>query len=198
MKIGIDARLIQETGVGRYIRNLVRELSIVDSHNEYVVFLSATGFDQWRAPNTRWKKVLADVPWHTIIEQVRMPWIFYKEKLDLLHVPYFNIPIFYRGAMIVTIHDLTIQHFDTGKASTRWWVMYKIKRLLYGFVLAIGIAKAKHIITPSIATKIEILDHYQVAEKKITVTYEGVDREITKSPQGVVRENSLISTPYVL
>lgn len=198
MNIGIDARLINETGVGRYIRNLIRELCTLDTINTYVVFLNADEFSKFIVPNARWRKVLADVPWHTITEQVRMPWIFHKEQLDLLHVPYFNIPILYTGAMVVTIHDLTIQHFDTGKASTHSWILYKTKRLLYIFVLFIGIAKAKHIIVPSIATKEEILRHYPVGKQKISVTYEAVDREITKSPQGITHEKPLISTPYFL
>ena len=39
MKIGIDCRLWNESGVGRYIRNLVRELGKVDSKNEYTLFV---------------------------------------------------------------------------------------------------------------------------------------------------------------
>jgi hypothetical protein len=39
MKIGIDARLWNETGVGRYIRNLVKYLYELDSGNEYVLFV---------------------------------------------------------------------------------------------------------------------------------------------------------------
>ena len=38
MKIGIDARLWNQTGVGRYIRNLIINLSEIDEKNEYVVF----------------------------------------------------------------------------------------------------------------------------------------------------------------
>ena len=38
MKIGIDARLWSESGVGRYIRNLVENLKLIDSNNNYVLF----------------------------------------------------------------------------------------------------------------------------------------------------------------
>ena len=34
----IDARLIHETGVGRYIRNLTEELGKVDDKNTYIIF----------------------------------------------------------------------------------------------------------------------------------------------------------------
>lgn len=198
MKIGIDARLINETGVGRYIRNLIEELGKVDDKNTYVIFLNAVGFESFTVPNNRWKKVLVNVAWHTVSEQVWMPIVFSLQHLDLLHVPYFNIPIFYLGAMIVTIHDLTIKHFDTGKASTRFWFLYKIKRLLYGLVMSIGISRAKHIVVPSFATKAEIIEHYHVSEKKITVTYEGVDPQITNASHGKTNEQSLVPIPYFL
>lgn len=185
MKIGIDARLIQETGVGRYIRNLIDGLSTIDTVNDYVVFLTAQTYEDYSLPNPRWKKVLADVQWHTVAEQIQMPLLFKKEHLDILHVPYFSIPIFYTGAMIITIHDLTIEHFDTGKASTHSRLFYSLKRFLYNVVVSVGIQKAKHIIVPSRATKDEIMDHYHVAEKKITVTYEGVDNQILKPKQSV-------------
>lgn len=198
MKIGIDARLIHETGVGRYIRNLIEELGAADDKNTYVIFLNASGFDKFTVPNNRWKKVKANAVWHTLSEQIWMPIVFYRQRLDVVHVPYFNIPIFYFGTMIVTIHDLTIKHFHTGKASTRFWFIYTIKRLLYGIVLSIGISRAKHIIVPSFATKAEIIEHYHVSEKRITVTYEGVDPEIMNKSYKNIRELSLIPTPYFL
>ena len=94
MKIGIDARLIDETGVGRYIRNLIRQLIVLDDQNEYVVFLYRTGFNNFIVPNARWKKVRANVRWHTVFEQCVMPFLFAIERLDVVHIPYFNIPIF--------------------------------------------------------------------------------------------------------
>lgn len=195
MKIGIDARLIMETGVGRYIRNLIKELGRIDSHNSYVIFLPKKAFDTFELPNTRWKKVCADVHWHTVREQIVMPRLFYSERLDLLHVPYHNPPIGYRGAMVITIHDLTILHFPTGKATTLPYVLYRLKRLGYWIELWIGLWKASKVIAVSKATKREIMDHFHIPESRICVTYEGVDTHLTSVPR---REMPLISNPYVL
>ena len=171
MKIGIDARLINETGVGRYIRNLIRELALIDSQNTYVVFVRKNAdFDP---PNSRFAKRVADVPWHSIREQMVMPFVFLKERLDILHVPYFNAPIFYPGKFMVTIHDLTILHFDTGRATTLPLPFYKLKRLGYWLELAIGLRRAKKIIAVSETTKQEILDHFDILPEKIDVIYEG-------------------------
>lgn len=171
MKIGIDARLINETGVGRYIRNLLNELVILDTKNTYVVFVrKEKDFDP---PNSRWIKRIADVPWHSFAEQIAMPFIFYKEHLDLLHVPYFNVPLFYLRKFIVTIHDLTILHFDTGKATTLPYVFYKIRRMGYYISLLKAIFWSEKIIAVSKSTKREILDHFDVLAEQIEVIYEG-------------------------
>lgn len=172
MRIGIDARLIEETGVGRYIRNLIIQLEKIDKKNSYVLFLRK---EQFHSLQTRFEKRLADVPWHSITEQLVMPGIFQKARLDLLHVPYFNVPIFYPGQMIVTIHDLTILHFDTGKASTHPWVLYKLHRIGYRLILWIGLSLVRKIIAVSETTKKDIVQSLGIDPNKIIVTYEGVD-----------------------
>lgn len=195
MRIGIDARLIGETGVGRYIRNLIAQLSAVDSKNDYVVFLTDASFHAFVLPNPRWKKVHANIHWHTMAEQIGMPRLLQKEKLDLVHIPYHNPPVLYGGRMVVTIHDLTILHFSTGKATTLPLPLYQLKRLGYWLELYMGLRKAAHIIAVSETTKREIIDHFHVPAKKITVTYEGVDAEMKKIPIGT---KPLIRGPYFL
>ncbi|MCX6792283.1 MAG: glycosyltransferase [Candidatus Gottesmanbacteria bacterium] len=173
MKIGIDARFINETGVGRYIRNLIKELGQVDTKNSYVVFLRKNAFDSFTLPNARWETRLADVPWHSVAEQLFMPAIFNREHLDLLHVPYFNVPLLYFGKFVVTIHDLTILHFDTGKATTLPYVFYQFRRLGYYVSLLKAICWSEKIIAVSETTKKEVLDHFDIPVDQIEVIYEG-------------------------
>jgi glycosyltransferase involved in cell wall biosynthesis len=178
MRIGIDARLIDETGVGRYIRNLIAELAVRDSSHEFVVFLRKQQFDAFFPPNTRWRKILADVPWHSMTEQIVMPRIFFQAKLDLLHVPYFNVPLLYLGRMVVTIHDLTILHMDTGRATTLPWVLYKLKRLGYRMLVWWAVHRSKQLIAVSQTTKGDIVKSFGIDPARIHVTYEGVDSHI--------------------
>lgn len=195
MKIGIDARLIDETGVGRYIRNLISELGAFDTTNQYVVFLSKKSFAAFDLPNARWKKVMADVHWHTVAEQLVMPKLFAAEKPDLIHIPYHNPPILYRGRIVITIHDLTILHFNTGKATTLPLPLYAIKRLGYWLELWVGLRKAAAIIAVSEVTKCEIVDHFGIAAHRIHVTLEGVDKKISHA---VGQPKKVINDPYVL
>lgn len=194
MKIGIDARLIGETGVGRYIRNLIEQLGKLDTRNAYVCFLPKHAFDSFRLPNSRWEKRCASVPWHSVTEQIMMPLILAREHLDLVHIPYFNTPILYPGAIVVTIHDLTILHFNTGRATTLPKFFYHVRRLGYLLIQKIGLARAKAILAVSHATKREIIDHFLIDAQKICVTYEGVGAEMLNEK----KRNRLIREPYFL
>lgn len=187
MNIGIDARLIDETGVGRYIRNLMSELSVLDTTNNYVVFLPPKSFADFSLPNSRWSKVKTTVHWHTVSEQFVMPRLFRSHRLDLVHIPYHNPPIFYGGRMILTIHDLTILHFATGKATTLPLPIYLLKRLGYWIELWVGLRRAAGVIAVSQSTKQEIMDHFHVPSEKITVTYEGVDARISDTQERRVK-----------
>ena len=198
MKIGIDARLINETGVGRYIRNLLVHLSRIDKTNTYCLFLRSDAYESFRVPGSNFTKVLADVPWHSVKEQIVMPQILTAARLDLLHVPYFNLPIFYSGKMIATIHDLTILHFDTGRATTRSWVFYKLRRIGYRLILWWGLRKAVGIIAVSQSTKEELIDHFHTPAEKILVTYEGVDEAIIRGKHTNKSDRPLIEKPYFL
>lgn len=197
MKIGIDARLIHATGVGRYINSLIRELSAIDKKNRYVIFLRKADFDSFLPPNERWSICLADVSWHTIHEQIMMPWILSKEHCDIVHVPYFNAPIFYPGRYIVTIHDLTILHVDTGRASTLPYWMYKIRRIGYRIVLGVALKRASQIIAVSQSVKEDIVQSFGISPARISVTYEGID-EIFQSATQVSLKRSPVKGPYFL
>ncbi|OGG11285.1 hypothetical protein A2Z00_02270 [Candidatus Gottesmanbacteria bacterium RBG_13_45_10] len=198
MKIGIDARLIGETGVGRYIRNLIRELSVLDKENQFIVFLREGDFRTFEAPNSRWKKRIANTRWHTFSEQIIMPWILMREHLDVLHVPYFAAPIFYPRKYILTIHDLTILHFNTGKASTLPMAMYKVRRLGYLFILTVGVRRASHILTVSHAIKNDIVTFLGVSPDKVSVTYESVDPDIVSSLGNTDQHKPIIEGRYFL
>lgn len=194
MRIGIDCRLWNETGVGRYTRNLVTELAKIDKKNSYILFFRNEEFNTVTLPGKNFEKHKASMRWHTIKEQVYLPFLLQKFKLDLVHFPYFSVPTQYRGKFIVTIHDLILDHFDTGEASTLPWIVYKAKRLAYKYIISQTAAKAARIIAVSEATKQEIVDHLPISKDKISVVYEGVDTSVHAG----VSEKPLVKSPYYL
>jgi glycosyltransferase involved in cell wall biosynthesis len=184
MVIGIDARLWDQTGVGRYIRNLVINLLKIDKKNTYVLFVKKSDLESVeKLSQERLKIVIADIKWHSLKEQLNLSKILEKEKVDIMHFPYFSIPLSYRKPFVITIHDLIIDHFPTGQASTLPLSFYHIKRLAYKFISKNSARNAKKIIVPSVATRDEVMDHLKVKEDKIVITYEGFDKGISKSPR---------------
>lgn len=177
MRIGIDARFFgpQETGIGRYVERLITHLGRIDEHNEYVIFLRADSFASWQPPNPRWRKVLADYRWYTISEQRYLPGIFRQANLDVLHVPHFNIPIFYRGPWIVTIHDLILDEFPTERATTLEPLIFWAKFQAYRLVVKQAITRAARIVTVSDHSRQELQRRFRLRPERLLVTYEGVD-----------------------
>jgi glycosyltransferase involved in cell wall biosynthesis len=169
MRVGIDARLWNETGVGRYIRALFNYLP---KNQEFVWFLGKREFETLAMPTPRWKKVLATPHWHTLTEQIVMPVLFYRENLDLLHVPYVNFPLFYFKKTVSTIHDLILDHYKTGRATTLPWWFYLIKKFSYHFLVWAATVRAQKILTLSNDSKNEIISHYGTNPNKIEVIYE--------------------------
>lgn len=182
-RIGIDARLWNETGVGRYIRNLVQNLQKIDTKNEYILFVLSKDREVVQASmiNDKWSIVEVNIRWHSVKEQLQFGKILEKENLDLVHFPYFSVPVLYKRPFVVTIHDLILHHFPTGKASTLPTPIYWVKQVTYRWVIAQAAKKAIKILTVSHATAQEIVDDLHVSDKKIVVTYEGVEETFRNS-----------------
>jgi len=183
MRIGIDARFWNETGVGRYIRNLVGQLCEIDNSHTYVLFVMKSDYHDVKKQitNNNWQVISTDIHWHSLAEQLYFSQILDKENLDLMHFPYFSIPVRYRGPYVVTIHDLILHHFATGEATTLPFYLYKLKLAGYRYVLGQASRNAKKLITVSQATAGEIRDHLHVKSSKIAVIYEGADQSLQLS-----------------
>lgn len=177
MRIGIDARLYSESGIGRYIRNLLMHLQRLDQKNEYFVFLLRENLDKVSFKKN-FQRVKANFPWYGISEQMKFPEILNKYKLDLAHFPHFNVPIFYRGKFIVTIHDLIHQHFQMERATTHGKLIYLIKKMGYSKIFSYGLKESLKIITVSNFVKSQLEKQWRVESNKIVVTPEAVEDKI--------------------
>lgn len=185
MKIGIDCRLWNETGIGRYIRNLVLNLQVIDKKNDYVLFVLRKDKEEILrfSKNDNFRIIEADIRWHTVSEQLKLPQILNRENLDLMHFPYHSVPVFYSQPFVLTIHDLIPYNFPTGQASALPGPIYGLKLLAYKFAIGQAAKKAKKVISVSNATKSEIIDHLGINLQKIEVIYEGVSQKLAVSSQ---------------
>lgn len=202
MRIGIDARFFGSIGkgLGRYTQKLIENLENTDIQNQYFVFLRRENWDEFQPRSKNFTKVLADIPWYSLREQVQMPKILAKCGPDLVHFPHFNVPVRYKGRFVVTIHDLILFRHPTRKASTLSAPAYFIKKQAYRRVINRAVKNSEKIIAVSEHTRKDILKNFNVRPDKVVVTHEGVDaadRPLTETSETILKKYGIIK-PYIL
>jgi len=186
MKIGIDARLYFQTGVGVYLRNLLYYLQKISNNERFYIYIMKNDSPKIEFENNRFIKREVNEHWHSFSEQVAFGYKLYCDNLDLMHFTYFSYPVIYRRPFISTIHDLTPLLFKTGRASTRNKLIYGLKHKALQYILSSQVKNSRKIITPTETVKKQLSDIYgSQYSSKIESIYEGVDYQF-----GLVRENS--------
>ncbi len=166
-RIGFDARMINYSGIGRYISCLVPELIKQAPDDSFVLFGDPErlkGFS--REKNVRVMKWT--MPVYSAWEQL---FAFYSPlNIDLLHVPHFDIPLFFRKKMVVTIHDLIYLLFPESVPSPA-------ARHYARFMINSALKKASRIITVSNHTKKDLSRIFgEQYSGKIDVIHEAADK----------------------
>lgn len=177
LKIAIDGRMLQQSGIGRYIRNLIFHLQQIDKHNQYFILLRKQDFDGLSV-QSNFHKVLADVHWYGTFEQLKLPKLLKELRPDLVHFPHFNVPFFYKGKFIVTVHDLIHQHFSMQRATTHGPIIYKAKQAGYRIIFKNALARSAKVLVPSKFVKGQLTAGWHVNPEKVVVTPEAADEKI--------------------
>jgi glycosyltransferase involved in cell wall biosynthesis len=195
MKIVIDGRWLGRTGIGRYSSELLAELQKQATDHEYVVLLLPEQFEKWVPSNARFTKALTTSEVYSLAEQFKLPFEIYRHKPDLVHFQAFNLPLFYFGRYVVTIHDLTLVKFKNVRGSGAARLVYAAKQQLMKLVLWSAIKRAAQIMTPAEYTKDALVDRYSIGRGKITTTLLAVGDELSnKGSSSSLRPK----TPFLL
>jgi len=192
MRIAIDARMmgaLNTRGIGRYIAELVRGLlDAAPDDTQFVLIVRALEASPF-VGHPRVEHIVADIPWYGIGEQIKMAAVLRSAKADLVHVPHWNVPILYRGPLVVTIHDLILLHQpSSAKVSLRHPVIARLKHRMYRMILADVMRKARMICVPTQFVADDIVKKYAVSSDRMIVTGEGLSvlppPDETDIPQG--------------
>src|SRR3972149_8518298 len=179
-RIGVDCRLAgtKHAGIGRYIENFIRR-AVKEKTFQWVLFFhdqpQAQAVLPGKLPHV--KRVYIPVKHYSLKEQWTLPRVFLKEKLDLLHIPHFNIPLFYPKKIVVTIHDL-LWHEQRGVTVTTLptW-QYWFKYLGYRLTVSQALKRAQRVFVPTQTVKNIVKKYRPRVLSKIVVTPEGVAQE---------------------
>ena len=170
MRIAIDARMIKPGtmhGIARYVFHLIYCLLNLLAEQDMLFILV-----NHKSPllASKWPKnvklLTMRSSWISFSEQLELPFILWRYKVDLFHAPSFVAPIFCPCPMVMTIHDLN--HLVLPQFYTPVHFFY------YQVFVKRCIQKSRVLLTVSHFSKKEIVAHLKVDPTKIFVTYNGV------------------------
>ncbi len=195
MRIAIDARKIRDYGIGTYVRNLLRHLSRLDSHTEYVLFCHEADCDAVEELGDNFRAIPEVARPYSVSEQLRIPMDLRREKIDLFHAPHYVLPPLTPCKSVVTIHDCIHLRFP----------QYLPNRLAYGYAWSsmwLATHRASRVLTVSEASKRDILRYYSIPDRRIDVIYNAIDDRLGEEPSREdierVRDRYQLNAPYVL
>lgn len=208
MKIAIDARWIfQEiSGIGAYTRELIQQLAILDNQNDYFLLFNDQSILDRTLKQTaiethhRFKPVLLPYGIFSLKNQLHLPRLLKKMKINLYHSTNYMIPLLAfppnkRGQIksVTTIHDVIPMIFPGHAPKSKKAQIYPVYQRL---MIEIG-RRSDTIITDSIASAKDITHHLQIhpsQSNKVKHVYCGVS-DMFKPP--LSRKNAPDQILYV-
>jgi len=101
--LGIDARMLFSSGIGTVIQNVLRRLP--SERWRVTIMVADENAAQWvRQNRPEARTVLVPSPIYSCAEQWAVPRAV--GRVDLFWSPHYNIPLFYPGRLVATVHDV--------------------------------------------------------------------------------------------
>lgn len=173
-KIVIDARGYS-TSTGRYVRKLIEYLEKLETSGErsYEILLFEKEFNDYKPQNKNFSKKVAEFGHYGIKEQTSFLKFLNQLQADLVHFSMPQQPVFYRGAHVTTMHDLTLLKIFPGNKNR---LAYMLKQKLGRYVFKKIGKTSRYIFAPSNFTRQEYLAFSGLDPEKVVLTYESADK----------------------
>ena len=182
MRIVIDARYLtrQYSGIGMYSERLLEHLALQDKENEYYCLVQSD-YTRPLALGENFHLIRYNarpLSLHTIFLVHR---VIHRLKPVFFHSLFPLMPIFYRGKLLVTVHDLQplMMKEWTGR---RFYPVKKIYDLFYRWMYPHTFRRANWLITVSQATKDALGELIPEVLDKTIVVHSGIDPEASAPP----------------
>jgi len=178
MLIGIDAHNLEgnRTGVGRYLINLLQEWSKLNF--QLILYFKKEipndipSCDLFKVKLLNVGSTAKFIHWD-LCQAAR------KDKVDILFCPGYVAPIFWRGKLALTLHDIIYE------AHPEWFNWNSpADKILLKWVSKKSARKAQVIFVPSEFTRQEVIKHYRVAPEKVILTYLASDQNFSETGVG--------------
>jgi glycosyltransferase involved in cell wall biosynthesis len=170
--IVIDGR-IRRTSTGRYVDRLLAHLQNIDHYHRYTILLQPD--DPWKPIADNFRTAACPFPQFSFnpLDQIRFARQLYRLKPKLVHFTMTQQPLLYFGHIVTTTHDLTM--FEFVRRGTTPPLIYKLKLLLYRFMMWTAHRKSRWVIAPTRTVAKDIADRQSFTAHKLAVTYEAAE-----------------------
>lgn len=174
MRIGIDARAAMQVndGIGRYACELLAEFSRRDSADEFIVLknpLTRVSF----ALDGRFREIVVAADRFGAQEQMVLPGLLSSLRLDVFHALHFALPLAYRGAMVMTVHDILpiLSPWSFGRGGMR----NVVASAYLSMVIRASIRRSRLVAVSSDNTLRDVVTHLHADERKLRKAYLGIN-----------------------
>jgi glycosyltransferase involved in cell wall biosynthesis len=197
-RIGIDARKLQDFGIGTYVRNLVRALADLDTGSlalRYVLLVRPEDREQLADLPANFELAAESAPVYSVRELVTLSWQLWRQRIDLYHATHYVLPAGLTPRVVVTIHDI-IHLLYPEFLPSRMAFLYA-RRMIHR-----SLTRGDRIIAVSQNTRADLMQQFAIDGRKIEVIYNGVEDVFRRRLPDEEIERWLrslgISRPYLL
>jgi glycosyltransferase involved in cell wall biosynthesis len=194
MRIALDLRRIKNPGIGRYMKCLTEAVLAQAPEHDYLLILPPGEEGLIRAAG-RVKKIAPPIRYYSVREQVELPRILRRHRIDLLHSPHFNLPLIRPCPTVVSLHDVIYLACKQDMPSLAG-------RLYYRAMVSASARLAERIITGSDFSKRDIVRFLGIDPAKIEVVHYGLSSNFQPVPDSPARRPVLarygIDQDYIL
>ena len=167
--IGLEAsraNKAKKTGTEWYAWHMLQQFKKLDQDNKFIVYYNNFLADDLKEAPANFLSKRLKWPFKKFWTHFRLGWELLLHPVDKFFASN-AVPLFTRGEVIVTIHDLGFLNNPE--------LYHPIERIYQKISHRLAVKKADKIIIPSIATKNDVIKFYPQVEDKLQVIYHGWD-----------------------
>jgi alpha-1,3-rhamnosyl/mannosyltransferase len=170
MKVALDARKIDDFGIGTYIQGLLGALPAVGRPETLVAYLppgrrpAPADALAWGA-RARWQPVSARP--YSVGELWQLALAARRDRADLYHAPHYVCPPFLPCPAVVTVHDLIHLRFPPRHR-------HPVAPLYARLMLRLAVRRGRRLITVSESTRRDLVARLRARPERIRVIPNGV------------------------
>ena len=181
MRIGINTLAVIPSEIGgtqTYLRKLIENLARIDRSNEYFLFVAPWNKDLFEIKQENFQPVICNIPLkpltiRVLYEQIILPFLAWKNEIDVFHFPANVSPFVSPCPSVLTIHDtyaFTIPELIPAVLRQYWKIMVRSSAQNVNLIIAV-----------SRSSKEDIVRFLGISKEKVQVIYHGSEHQILEA-----------------